>query len=155
MTDTDSVSGGIPFSGKYDGQGHKIANVKLSMRKYAGVFNQVNGATIRNLVGENIGFSETIGSGEHGCALIGNGSATLTALKSQYTGGFSVTNTHNAGGIMVRAVGGTTFTCCTNTADLVCCRDKLGGICCFTSPDDGTVDFVNCVNTGNYTLVTP
>ena len=154
-TDTSSASGGVPFSGTYDGGGYKISNVKFSWRKYAGIFNQVNGATIKNLIGENLGFSET-GSGEHGCAMVGNGIATLIALQSQYTSDFSVTNTHNTGGIMVRAMGGTTFTSCTNTADLVCCRDKMGGICCFMAPvANTTVAFVDCYNSGSYTLVTP
>ncbi|MBR4653925.1 MAG: hypothetical protein IKO72_11260 [Kiritimatiellae bacterium] len=154
-TDTGGPAKGVPFAGTYDGQGHKIANVKLSWRKYAGVFNQVNGATIKNLIGENIGFAAT-GSGEHGCAMVGNGIATLENLLSRYTGGFSVTNTHNSGGIMVRAEGDSAFINCTNEADLVCCRDKMGGICCFIAPASNcTVTFTGCVNTGSYTLVTP
>ena len=142
----------IAFTGVYDGGNYRISGVTLTARKYAGIFNKVDSpALIKNLVVENLGFVPNP-TGDYGCAIVGSGVATMENLTSKYVGGFSSTNTHNAGGIMVRALGGTLFKSCTNTADLVCTRDKLGGICCFSS---GNVTFTNCVNSGNLTLVTP
>ena len=152
-TYNSNAASGVPFTGTYDGQGYKISNVKFTNRTYAGIFNQINGATIKNLTCENLGFVADA-SGEHGCAIVGNGVGRLENLTSMYSNGFSITNTHNVGGIMVRVavVSGytTSFNNCTNTANIICDRDKAGGICCFAA---GPVTFTNCVNTGNYTLV--
>ena len=44
----------VPFTGTYDGGGHKILNVDFTQRNYGGIFNQVKGGTVRNLTVMNL-----------------------------------------------------------------------------------------------------
>ena len=147
------VRSSIAFTGTYDGGDHTISGMTLTPGTYMGIFWFVNGATIKNFTVENLGFYGTP-TGEYGCAIVGEGFGTLERLARTQTDGFIITNTHNSAGIMVHTIDGgvTTFVSCTNSANLVSAKDKMGGICCFAN---NAVVFTNCVNTGDYTLVAP
>ena len=149
----------IYFTGVYDGGDHKISGIVLTTRTYASVFNQLHtGAVIKNLTVEDMGF-EAGATGEYGCAIVGvcgdsspsAGSNVLERLAFTQTEGHVVTNTHNCAGIVVNVAGGyAAINDCTNNVDIVCDRDKFGGICCMTG---GHIDFNGCVNNGDLNLV--
>ena len=147
---------GTPFRGTYDGQGFKIANVTMTARNYGGVFNQINGGTVRNLTVQNITVPNDA-SGEYGYAIVGNAGngATLQGLVMEGSIlSAAKPATHNVAGIVVRACGGsengTLIKDCTNNASLYGDYTKLGGICALTQHKQagGPVTFDGCVNNG-------
>ncbi|MBR3086983.1 MAG: hypothetical protein IKH04_11335 [Kiritimatiellae bacterium] len=152
---------GVPFTGTYNGQNHKISNVTRDGGDTQGIFNQVGpSGVIENLVVENMAFDSSL-SGEYGCAIVGNagGGATLRNLTAAGTfGSASKPSTHNMAGIVVRLAPGatagaaTTIDSCTNNATVYGGYTKLGGINAIvqnqTGFKDGKVVFVNCANNG-------
>lgn len=146
---------GTPFTGTYDGGNYKISNVTMTGRNYGGIFNQVNGGTIKNLTVENISTAAT--SGEFGYAIVGNAGNGATLENLTAAGAFlsaEKPGTHNMAGIVVRACGGgvsgTLITNCTNNAIIYGNYTKLGGICALTQNkvSGGAVTFDGCVNNG-------
>ena len=165
MTGADAFAGigvynadptkGTPFTGTYDGRGFKISNVTMTGRNYGGIFNQVNGGTIKNLTVENISTAAT--SGEFGYAIVGNAGNGATLENLTAAGTFLSSEkpgTHNMAGIVVRACGGgengTLIKNCTNNAAIYGAYTKLGGICAIVQHKVGStpVTFKNCSNTG-------
>lgn len=150
---------GKPFAGTYDGGNFKISNVDFTQRNYGGVFNQVNGGTIKNLTVENITcstFSASVNEGEWGGAIVGNAGNGATLQNLVAKGSFGTAScpcTHNVAGIAVRlSEGGTLVQNCTNNATLYGTYTKLGGICALTQTQTGitgVVTFDGCVNNGN------
>jgi len=151
---------GTPFTGTYDGGNFKICNVDFTQRNYGGVFNQVNGGTIKNLTVSNItcsAFSDSVNSGEWGGAIVGNAGngATLQNLVAEGTFAADHPATHNVAGIVIRACGGgengTLIKDCTNNATLYGAYTKIGGICALTQYKiaGGAVTFDGCVNNGD------
>ena len=171
MTGADAFAGiggynadptkGTPFTGTYDGGSYKISNVDFTQRNYGGVFNQVNGGTIKNLTVSNItcnAYSATENDGEFGFAIVGNAGngAVITNIVAE--GVFASAEqpaTHNIAGIVVRACGGgengTLIKDCTNNATLYGAYTKIGGICALTQYKiaGGAVTFDGCVNNGD------
>lgn len=154
---------GTPFTGTYDGGGFKICNVDFTQRNYGGVFNQVNGGTIKNLTVSNItcsAFSSSVNSGEWGGAIVGNAGngATLQNLVAEGTFAADHPATHNVAGIVVRACGGgengTLIKNCTNNATVYGAYTKMAGICAIAQHkvDGGPVTFDGCSNTGTLTM---
>ncbi len=146
---------GTPFTGTYDGGNFKISNVTMTGRNYGGIFNQVNGGTIKNLTVENISTEAT--SGEFGYAIVGNAGNGATLENLTAAGSFLSSKTpatHNAAGIVVRVCGGgengTLIKNCTNNAAIYGAYTKLGGICAIAQHKVGStpVTFQNCSNTG-------
>ena len=157
-------TGGTAFTGTYDGQGYKITNVDFTQRNYGGVFNQVNGGTIKNLTVSNItcsAFSASVNEGEWGGAIVGNAGngAKLQNLVAEGTfGTAAIPATHNVAGIVVRLSRGdatdTLVQNCTNNASLYGTYTKLGGICALTQRQTilgGAVVFDSCANNGDIT----
>ena len=151
---------GTPFSGTYDGGNFKICNVDFTQRNYGGVFNQVNGGTIKNLTVSNItcsAFSSSVNDGEWGGAIVGNAGngATLQNLVAEGTFAADHPATHNVAGIVIRACGGgengTLIKDCTNNATLYGAYTKIGGICAITQYKiaGGAVTFDGCANNGD------
>ena len=98
----------VPFTGTYDGGGHKILNVDFTQRNYGGIFNQVKGGTIKNLTVSNITCS-AFTSGEWGCSIVGHAGlgATLQGLMAEGSFGTAAKPcTHNVAGIAIRVCGG-------------------------------------------------
>ncbi len=155
-TYAENPTGGTPFAGTYDGGNFKISNVTMTARNYGGIFNQVNGGTIKNLTVENISTAAT--SVEFGYAIVGNAGNGATLENLTAAGAFLSTEkpgTHNMAGIVVRACGGgvsgTLITSCTNNATIYGDYTKLGGICALTQykvSGGGSVTFDGCVNNG-------
>ena len=146
--------GGTPFSGTYDGQGYKISNIAFESKSYAGVFNQVNGGTIKNLTVQNA-------TGAKGISIVGNAGngATLQNLVAEGTFGSAANPAgHNAAGIAIRLSGGGTGTLvkdCTNNATIYGTYTKIGGICALTQykvTGGGAVTFDGCANNGDLYL---
>ena len=145
--------GGVPFTGTYDGQGHKISNIAFESKSYAGVFNQVNGGTIKNLTVENA-------TGAKGISIVGNAGngATLQNLVAEGTfGSAAQPANHNAAGIVIRASAGGTGTLisnCVNNATIYGSYTKLAGICVLTQTkvSGGAVTFFDCANNGDLYL---
>ena len=152
--------GGKSFSGTYDGQDYKIANVTMTARTYGGIFNQVGGGTIKNLAVENIALASDATKG--GFAIVGNFGGNgallqnLTALGS--FGSSSKPGFHNMAGIVVRACGGgadgSLVKDCTNNATIFGTYTKLGGVCTITQHkiDGAAITFDGCVNNGTLTM---
>lgn len=170
MTGTDAFAGigtydanptnGVPFTGTYDGGGYTISNVDFTQRNYGGIFNQVNGGTIKKLTVENItceDFSTSVNDGEWGCAIVGNAGNGAILENLVANGSFGTTSTpctHNVAGIAIRlSEGNTRVINCTNNATLYGTYSKLGGICALTQYkiDTGAVKFEGCVNNGTIT----
>lgn len=151
-----------PFSGTFDGDGHKITGlyVELYGRDNQGLFGYVDGGTIKNLgvVGAVFGYSSAggIAASVHGtvenCYYIGKLSGR------SHTGGIAgflsgtvrncyhigpVTSTLNVGGIVGWTIGGTVENCY-NTGTVTGSSDSIGGV--VGSLVSGEVK--NCYNTG-------
>ena len=151
-----TVANGVSFSGTYDGQSFKISNISLAAANYAGIFNQVDGGTIKNLTVENI-------SGSKGISIVGHAANGTTLQGLTATGSFGTAESpaaHNAAGIVVRVGGGasadavTTIQSCTNNATIYGTYSKIGGIAAIVQGSDaanksGKVVFVDCVNNGD------
>ncbi len=91
-----------PFTGVFDGNGHKISNLVFSSGQWSGFFGTVNGGTIKNLYLKNISITVT---GESGGGLVGylmNGTIKNCAVTGSVVGG---TN-NNMGGIVGLIAGG-------------------------------------------------
>ena len=158
-----SPTSGTAFTGTYDGQGYKIKNIDFTQRNYGGVFNQVNGGTIKNVTVSNITcstYSASVNDSEFGFAIVGNAGngATLTNIVAE--GVFASASqpaTHNIAGIVVRASAGGTGTLvkdCVNNATLYGAYTKAAGICALTQVKvaGGAVTFDGCVNNGAIAL---
>lgn len=150
---------GTPFTGTYDGGNFTISNVTMTARNYGGIFNQVNGGTIKNLTVENISTVAT--SGEFGYAIVGNAGNGATLENLTAAGTFLSSGkpgTHNMAGIVVRACGGgtngTLIKNCTNNATVYGAYTKMAGICAIAQHkvDGGPVTFDGCSNTGTLTM---
>ena len=153
-----------PFTGTYDGQGYKISNITFTDRDYAGVFNRVDGGTIKNLTVENVGY---VGTGSKYCAsIVGyalNG-ATLENLVSTGTfGSQEKPGKHNMAGIVIRVSGGTNtvngtqILNCTNNATIYGEYTKLAGICAISQEKHPVANnpkmvFTGCANNGTLIL---
>ncbi len=150
---------GTPFTGTYDGGNFTISNVTMTARNYGGIFNQVNGGTIKNLTVENILTAAT--SGEFGYAIVGNAGNGATLENLTAAGSFlsaEKPGTHNMAGIVVRACGGgengTLVKNCTNAATIYGAYTKMAGVCAIAQHkiDGGAVTFDGCVNSGTLTM---
>ncbi len=159
---------GKPFAGTYDGDGNKILNVAFSdipgdgKNNYRGIFNQVNGGTIKDLTVSNITFAAT--SGEFGGSIVGNAGngATLQNLVSSGSfGSADKPGTHNMAGIVIRICGGTSgdgtqVLFCTNNATIYGSYTKLAGICAISQEKlsgSPKMVFTSCANNGNLVLI--
>ena len=148
---------GTPFTGVYDGGDYFISNITFTARTYGGLFNQVNGGTIKNLYVSNAWVSAEA-TGEYGFAIVGNAGngATLQNLCSFGTFGTpEKPGTHNMAGIVVRASGGgedgTLVQGCVNAADVYGTYTKIAGVCAIAQhkADGGSVRFDICSNSGD------
>jgi len=108
-----------PFRGVFDGQGHRIKNLRISGGDYTGLFGQVSGgATITNLVLDNscsisggnyVGLvGGSIGSGNVSISQVGNeanvtatgaNAAAIIGCNKNSTCNFSITDCYNTGNI--------------------------------------------------------
>ena len=162
----DNQTNADAFEGIFDGAGHRISNVIFAdnetggnaasaVNNYRGFFNQVNGATIKNLTIQWNGWVPNVSTTEFGgAAIVGCANdATLERLTAE---GTVTAGTHNNAGIAVRACGltaPTTFSNCTNKMALTGNYTKLGGMCAITQGGSSTVTFDGCVNEGTITAV--
>ncbi len=162
----DNTTNADAFEGIFDGAGHRISNVLFAdnetggnaastANNYRGFFNQVNGATIKNLTIQWNGWAPNVSTTEFGgAAFVGcANNATLECLTAE---GTVTAGTHNNAGIAVRASGltaPTTFSNCTNKMALTGNYTKLGGMCAITQAGTSTVTFDGCVNEGSITAV--
>lgn len=159
-----NLNNGVPFTGTYDGGGHRISNVDFTQRKYGGIFNQVRGGTIRNLTVSNITCS-ALTSGEWGCSIVGNAGLGATLQNLMAEGSFGTAAkpcTHNVAGIAIRVCGGganvvTLVKDCTNNASLYGTYTKCAGITVITQDQNGQSDdyvlFDGCVNNADIAMV--
>lgn len=148
---------GTPFTGVYDGGDYFISDVTFTARNYGGLFNQVNGGTVKNLYVSNAWVSATA-TGEYGFAIVGNAGngATLQNLCSLGTFGTpEKPGTHNMAGIVVRVSGGgedgTLVQGCVNAADVYGTYTKIAGVCAIAQhkADGAPVRFDICSNSGD------
>lgn len=140
------------FGGTYDGAGFEISGMLFTDRKYAGLFNQTQGATIKNLSMDGASFVGT--ASEYGGALfVGNATGGTKLVGLVAKGEFGTTDkpiTHSAAGVVYRATA-TTVLSCTNEASIVCSNSKVAGILGITqnSAEIGLVTLEDCVNAGS------
>ena len=139
------------FEGVYDGDGKTISNVKVVKHNYAGIFNCISNATIKNLTVSDVAFDGTCS--ESGFAIVGNsyGASVLENLTSDGT--WPADMNHNAAGIAVRAQHDTMITGCVNRVDISTSGKRLGGILAFSedplSSTDPGVRIFDCTNYGD------
>jgi hypothetical protein len=102
-TDTDSTFYGTPFTGRFDGAGYVISNLRVYTPYYCGFFGKIDSeGTVESIRLENI---VTSGTGYHIGNLAGDnrGSITNCRIKGYVNGG--------GGGIVGRNVGSITNSC--------------------------------------------
>ena len=154
-----AIASGVPFSGTFDGAGYKFTNVDFTQRNYAGIFNQVNGGTIKNLTVSNItcsAFSADVNDGEFALSIIGhagNGATIQNVVSEGSIASAEQPCTHNIAGIVIRLSANALVKDCTNNAALYGCYTKLGGICALTQTGSTPVRFEGCVNNGTITAL--
>lgn len=143
---------GKAFKGVYDGGGFEISNVTFTNRNYAGIFNQVEGGTIKNLTVCDVSF---VGAAEEfGGAIVGHAAngATLTGLTAR--GNFASSDkpaTHNVAGIVVRITPATAdvkVVDCVNDAKVYGNYTKVGGISILSQNGSHKAVFEDCRHTG-------
>lgn len=144
--------GGKAFKGVYDGYGYEISNVKFTDRNYAGIFNQVEGGTVKDLTVYNVSFVGA--ANEFGGAIVGHAAngATLTGLTAR--GDFASEAkpaTHNVAGIVVRITPATAdvkVVDCMNDAKVYGNYTKVGGISILSQSGSHKAVFEDCRHTG-------
>jgi hypothetical protein len=134
------------FSGVFDGNNKTISNLVFSKRKYAGLFNQVNGGTIKNLVIDGVSFADGDAPEYGGAAFVGyaKDSARLENLTAKGSQAFS--GTHNMAGIAVKVEGNSFVYACTNKLAITTPYTKAAGIVAFTQLSPAYYE--DCVNEG-------
>jgi hypothetical protein len=71
---------GTPFTGVFDGDGHRVSNLKVTGRSYLGVFGQLaNRAEVKDLGVVDV---NVVGSGDYVGGLVGENSGTVTCCYS-------------------------------------------------------------------------
>jgi len=150
----DNTVNANAFSGIYDGNGYSVKNMVCAdgtgvfptANNYRGLFNQINGATIKNLTVEGTGFgTENLPSGEYGAAII-CGTANYSIISNCVSKGTIASSTHNAAGIVIR-VNSSKILYCTNKADITGNYTKVAGIVVITQNGSGSL-IEGCVNEG-------
>lgn len=141
------------FTGTFDGNNHKVRNMKLVATAYSGFFGNVTGATIKDFTMLN---PQIYSSAAGGASATIVGEATGVELDNVHAEGGYVRNNFESGGLVGRNIGGTlTLLNCSNSADLTT-RYHGGGLVGVTgfkgNKQDGTspstVSITNSVNTG-------
>ena len=146
-----TASGNVKFTGVFDGAGYTLSNVTIVKHNYAGIFNCIEDATIKNLVVSNVTFSGTCS--ESGFAVVGNayGSSVIENVTS--AGTWPSDMNHNSAGIAVRAQHDTVITGCVNYVNIATTSKRLGGILAFSEDPAAAADpgvrIYNCTNYGN------
>ena len=132
----------MPFTGKVDGNGYKITGLTISnpYDYYVGLFGYVSGATITNLVLENI---DIIG-GAFSAGAIAGYVVDNSTISNIYSSGNVYSTVGSAGGI-VGGVFDSTITNCNSAGNVYSPGGSSGGIAGRVS--DSTI--TNCYSTGN------
>jgi len=141
------------FTGTFDGDGHTISGIyvaTVSGIAGTGMFTNLNGGTIENLVIQNsyINGTTTAGTG----ALVGCGYGTITnvAVNAKFASAQRKT-----GGIIGLITGATTISNCWNASDITTAQYEVGGImggidaAVNTNANEITIE--HCLNTGDLT----
>ncbi len=136
---------GKPFKGVFDGNNKTIAGLKFENKNYNGFFNQVDGATIKDLT---LAGDIVLTSG--GGAFFAGSSHGATFENCTAKGSFVAT--HNLGGIVTYLSSDSTLRNCVNNADLSNSEadgTKVGGMAasCENNTTAGS-KLLNCVNNG-------
>ncbi len=143
---------GKAFKGVYDGGGFKISDVTFTDRNYAGIFNQVEGGTIKNLTVENVSF--TGAADEFGGAIVGhaaNGSVLENLTASGTFASADKPGRHNMAGVVVRLTPATAdvkVTDCVNAATVYGDYTKVGGISILSQNGSHKAVFTRCEHRG-------
>lgn len=137
------------FTGVFDGNGHTVKTT-------VPLFNAPQGATIKNLVVENLEADGYISTANNTAAVASGTSFECNFFNILTRADVGTTSTATgvstrAAGIAGRTGGYTIFERCTNEGDLSG-NDICGGMTSLVSTDDGSYAvFINCVNKGNIT----
>ena len=164
-TDFDAAA----FQGTYDGAGFQITGLQLTKgakgtaHDYAGLFNSIYQATIKNVT---VGITGTGWAGDApadgkdewaGAPIVGVCKASLIENCSTLAGTFTAKKA--ASGIAAYVMGGSTLKACTNNLAIVSeANEKAAGlIACaqktVTGVENGTIVYVeDCANYGNVTV---
>ena len=170
----NNASSGDDFSGTYDGQGFSIKDIVLkgssasNNGKYAGLFNQVKGGTVKNLVVDGVTFADEWGydltadkkdfakeiGGAMAIAHLMDGTVKNVTTKGSF-GTAEKPLTASAGGVVCRVSGGALIEACTNEASLYGAGAKVAGILILSQngKDNTTVTIKDCYNSGSINFV--
>ncbi len=156
MTSAGTFPGiGGDFTGTYDGGNKTISNIKFSASNYRGLFNQVTGATIKNLTIDTVTFDQDATKEVAGAAFVGKsyGNSTYSNLVAKGSIGTAANPcNHNTAGIIARIYSGSpTIVDCANEADIYCGFSKIGGICAIIQSATKAT-FIRCSNSGTITV---
>ena len=132
-------TGSHPFCGNFDGQGHTISklNISLGSTVYVGLFGRANDATIKNLKLDN----STIGGRSSVGAILGEGTSATKVANCLVTSSVTVSGDYYIGGIVGQKSAITGSACAASVSGI----GSIGGI--VGSGYEGTV--TNCVYTGS------
>lgn len=143
---SDGIYGNIPFTGTFDGNGHKI----IGMRSEAKVLPQGTGVVYVGLFSVNQGTIKDLGIDETSIVTEGNYSGGICAYNSGVISNCYnkavITSKQYSGGICGYSQSGTIFECY-NTGNVESSGGFSGGICGHSE----SVEFTNCNNSGTIT----
>ncbi len=151
------------FNGTYDGGNHTISNFQMENgTDYGGLFNSINGATIKNLKvsykEDKLCANSSSTGGDTGATFVGVArGSTLSNLTAKATKNVTtVSASKDMGGIVAYLMAGSTVDSCTNELNvaslLTGSARKSGGIALITQDGTGTATIRNCKNSGTVTL---
>ena len=153
-SDTATYDAGA-FQGTYDGGNYTISNFQMvDGLDYCGLFNSVNGATIKNLkVSYKDGnFAKDMAAANDACGATFVGVAKASTLQNLTSLAGTVSCTKGFGGIVGYLMAGSTVDSCTNNVNLTSTKsNKAGGIAMITQTGTGTAVIRNCQNNGTTT----
>lgn len=124
---TTPLFAGNVFRGTFDGNGHIISNLNINYYTNCGLFSQLDGATVKNVVLKDCSFASAMSTG----TIAGN--AVSSVISDCTVDGAKVDNYQDyAGGIVGSADYLTVANCVVKNSQIVSQNDMAGGIGGFT-----------------------
>ena len=134
-----------PYTGTFDGQGHKISGFEATSTGYFGIIGYANGATVKDFsLDGTMEVTSGTGSGIVGYTLNG----TISGLHSTLNIPVPSADAHHTAGVVGSSQSGNTISQCSFSGTLTVTgntRDCFGGVCGYIKADNVT----DCASYGN------
>lgn len=139
--DPIGISDAKPFSGTFDGKGHKISGLKMSGDNAIGLFSRVSYGTVKNLVIEDVTITSVT---QRSAGLVARAFAAKIENVEIKSG--TITSAKQSAGIASVTLNNVTITNCINRASVSSTGTSTAGIVGLVY--SGTATITNCVNYG-------